>query len=561
MRVTRGAVIAVAGVLAVAGLAACSSSKASSGGTTGGKPAVTVLNIGMPNGSQTNNSNPFLGSSAGASLGYRFMIYEPLEMTNQVQPAAPGKPWLATAAVWSNNYQQLVITVRDGVKWTDGQALTGDDVAYTFQLMKDKPALNGNGIAFGDITAAGQTVTLTFPSSQYVNQTKILSQFIVPKHIWSTMADPTTDTVQKPIGTGPYTLTSFNAQTIVLDEVKSGYWQKLPAVKQLRYTSYTDNDAQTTALANGAAEWSFVFIPNPKAVYQSKDQAHNLLWFPPTISAHGLWLNTTKKPFDDASLRVAMSMVINRHDIVQQGEAGYFYPEITNITGIPTPAGASFVDPQYASKNYTIDVAGAKALLTSKGYTYAGNTLKDPSGKAVTITLADPSGWSDYQTDLVIIKDNLAQIGITAKINKENQDAWFKDVDTGNFDAVLHWTNGGATPYDMYENIMDGALYKPVGAAGVGGNYGRFQSPDATAALKQYATASDDATRTAAMSTLEGIMVNQMPMIPLMAANAGGEFVSTHWVGWPSDANPYAPAQPTDLNALDIVLHLTPATS
>src|SRR4051794_14989443 len=99
MRVTRGAAIAVAGVMVAAGLAACSSSKASSNTGTG-KPAVTVLNIGMPNGSQTNNSNPFLGSSAGASLGYRFMIYEPLEMTNQVQPAAPGKPWLATAAVW-----------------------------------------------------------------------------------------------------------------------------------------------------------------------------------------------------------------------------------------------------------------------------------------------------------------------------------------------------------------------------------------------------------------------------------------------------------------------------
>ncbi len=562
MRVTRGAALAVAGLVVAAGLAACSSSgKASPGATTGGKPAVTVLNIGMPNGSQTDNNNPFLGSSAGASLGYRFMIYEPLEMTNQVQPAAPGKPWLATAATWSNNFQSLSLTIRDGVKWTDGQPLTGADVAYTFQLMKDHAALNINGLTFGDITATGNTVNLTFPSSQFVNQTKILSQFIVPQHLWSQMSDPTTDTVQKPVGTGPYTLTSFNANTIVLDAVKSGYWQKMPAVKQLRYTSYTDNDSQTTALANGSAEWSFVFIPNPKAVYQSKDPAHNMLWFPPTISAHGLWLNTQKKPFDDANLRVAMSMVINRSDVVQQGEAGYFYPEITNVTGIPTPAGNSFIDPAYANKNFTVDVPGAKALLTSHGYTYAGNTLKDPSGKAVTITLADPSGWSDYQTDLEIIKDNLSQIGITAKINKENQDAWFKDVDTGNFDAVLHWTNGGATPYDLYENIMDGALYKPIGTGGVGGNYGRYQNPAATAALQSYATASDDATRAAAMSTLEGIMVNQMPMIPLMAANAGGEYVTTHWVGWPSDSNPYAPAQPTDLNALDIVLHLTPATS
>ena len=63
----------------------------------------TVLNIGMPNGPQTENSNPFLGSSAGASLGYRCMIYEPLVMTNPVKPADPGKPWLATKWTWSND--------------------------------------------------------------------------------------------------------------------------------------------------------------------------------------------------------------------------------------------------------------------------------------------------------------------------------------------------------------------------------------------------------------------------------------------------------------------------
>ena len=233
-------------------------------------------------------------------------------------------------------------------------------------------------------------------------------------------------------------------------------------------------------------------------------------------------------------------MVINRDDIFTQGEAGYFYPKIDSVTGIPTPAGDSFISADYKGKTQSVDVAGAKTLLTSAGFTFAGNTLKDPTGKAVTLTLSDPAGWSDYQTDLEIIKDNLSQIGITAKIDKANQDAWFKNVDTGNFDAVLHWTNSGATPYDMYENIMDGAIYKPVGTAGVAGNYGRFQSPEATAALKAYATASDDATRTAALNTLQKIMVEQMPMVALMAPNAGGEYSTKNWTGWPDDSNPYA---------------------
>lgn len=556
MRVPRRALAALTGVVVLASIAAC-------GGTSndnkGGGNASAVLNVGMPNGPQTNNNNPFLGTSAGASLGYRYMIYEPLVMTNQVQPDKPGKPWLATKWEWSDNYQKLVLTIRDNVKWSDGQALTGDDVAYTFQLLKDNAALNTNALPFKDISASGNTVTITFGSSQFVNQTKVLNQFVVPKHQWSKISDPTTDPIANPIGTGPYTLKSFTPQTITVTE-RDSYWQDLPKVKEIRYTSYNDNNAQTTALANGACEWSFVFIPNYKAVYTSKDPDHYKLWFPPVLGVHGLWINTTKKPFDNPVLRRAMNMVINRDDIFNQGEAGYFYPKVDNITGIPTPAGASFIAPDYKGKTVTVDVDGAKQLLTGNGFSYDGNTLKDPSGKPVTLTLSDPSGWSDYQTDLEIIKDNLSQIGITATVDKANQDAWTKAVDTGQFDAVMHWTNNGATPYDIYQNIMDGKLLKPVGTPGVAGNYGRFDSPEATQALQQYANAADDATRTAALNTIQKIMVEQMPVLITSAANAGGEYSTKNWTGWPDETNPYAPIQPTQINALDIVLHLTPTS-
>jgi len=578
MRIKRAVATSIASVLAVAGIAACDSgngskasntssasntpanSPASSGGssTAAVKPS-GVLKVGMPNGQQTDNNNPFLGSSAGASLGYRYMIYEPLVMTNQIAPSQPGKPWLATKWTWNADYTKLDLTVRDGVTWSDGQPFSGDDVAFTFQLMKDNDSINGNAIPFDSITASGSTVSVTFKSSQFVNQSKILNTLIVPKHIWSTVGDPSKYTDEKPVGTGPYTIKSFTPQTITLD-VRDTYWQTLPAVAELQYTSYSGNDTETTALANGEAEWGFVFIPDVKNVFEAKDPDHNKIWFPPNLGAHGLWINTTKAPFDDANLRKAMNMVINRDDIFNQGEAGYFYPPITNITGIPTPAGNSFIADKYKSQDVKVDVAGAKKLLTDSGYTFAGNTLKDKSGKAVTITLADPAGWSDYITDLEIIKDNLAQIGITATVNKEDQDAWFKDVDTGNFDAVMHWTNGGATPYDLYENIMDGAILKPIGTGGVAGNYGRFKNDDATAALQSYATASDDATRSAALNKIQDIFVDQMPVLLTSAANVGAEYNTKNWVGWPDESNPYAPPQPTQVNSLDVVLHLKPAS-
>jgi peptide/nickel transport system substrate-binding protein len=556
MRVNRPAALAIAGVMAMAALAACGSGSSAASANSSG-----VLNIGMPNGPLTNNNNPFLSSSASSSLGYKFMIYEPLVMLNMVKPADPGKPWLATKWTWSNNFTTLTATVRDGVKWSDGQPLTAADVAFTFDLIKKNAALNTNALPVATTASSGNTATITFSSPQFVNQYKILTQtFIVPQHVWSKIANPATDTIQNPVGTGPYTVKSFTSQTVVLDE-RSSYWQALPKVKELRYTSYNDNNAQTTALANGAAEWSFVFIPNAKAVYTDKDPAHLKLWFPPILGVHGLWFNTTKAPMNDPVLRRAIAMVINRKDIFNEGEAGYFYPQVTNITGIPTPAGNSFLAAKYQSSNVTPDVAGAKALLTQNGYKYNGNTLIAPSGKAVSFTLSDPAGWSDYQTDLAIIKDNLAGIGVNASIDKANEDAWTKNVDTGQFDAVMHWTNNGATPYDIYQSVLDGSQFKPVGQGGVNGDYGRYNNPTATAAIKEYADATDDAARTAAMNKLQDIMVDQMPMIPTSAANAGGEYSTKHWVGWPNADNQYAPAQPTQPNALDIVLRLTPATS
>jgi peptide/nickel transport system substrate-binding protein len=325
-----------------------------------------------------------------------------------------------------------------------------------------------------------------------------------------------------------------------------GYWQNLPQVKELRYTSYTDNNAQTTALSTAAADWSFVFIPNYKTVFVDKDPVHYKVWAPPVLGIHGLYLNTARKPLDNVALRRAINMVVNRADIFDQAEAGYFHPLVKSVTGLPSPAGDAFVAPAYQGKDQVVDVEGAKKLLAGAGF---------------KLTLTDPAGWSDYQTSLEIVKSNLAQIGITATVEKANQDAWFKNVEEGDFDATFRWTNGGSTPYDLYQTVMDGSLLKPIGTASPAGNFGRFDDKDATAALKAYATASDDATRTAALATLQKVFVEQVPMIPVGADNVGAAYSTRNWTGWPDDTDPYGAGQPTQANALDVVLHLKPAAS
>jgi peptide/nickel transport system substrate-binding protein len=559
--------IAAAAALVTGGLAACGDSKNSPNAQNAKGGARDYLTIGMPNGNQTENNNPFATTSSAGAMGYSWMIYEPLQQWNPVKPADPPTPWLATAVKWATDYKSADITVRDNAKWSDGQAVTGDDVAYTFTLLKgngtaDKPGpLNKFGIPFDQITANGNNVHVTFASSQFVNQNKIMAQTaIVPKHVWEKVTDPAKDTTPNPIGSGPYTLKSFTQAGATLDlRTDGGYWQDLPQVKELRYVSYSTNDTQSTALANDSSEWSFVFIPNVQQVYVAKDPAHHHVWAPGVLGIHGLYLNTTVKPLDDPKLRQAMNMVINRADIFNQAESGYFHPEIKNVTGLPPGAGDAFIAPQYKDKNLTVDVAGAKTLLQQAGYKLNGNTLSSPAGKPVTIKLSDPAPWSDYQTTLELIKDNLAQIGIKATVEKPNQDAWDADVQKGDFEGAMRWTNGGATPYDIYQTVMDGTLLKPIGTASNQGDFGRFNNPDATAALKAYANATSDADRTTAMNTLEQIFVEQAPMLPVGSDNVGMDYNDKYWTGWPSDSDPYAGGQPTGPYAVQIVLKLRPA--
>lgn len=548
---------AVAVATAVVALATGCSSANSGANKGGGAGASGVLTIGKPDGPQTNNSNPFLSTSAGAVLGYRHMIYEPLAMTNQIRPTEKADAWLATDWTWEANFTKVTFSLDDKAKWADGKPLTAADVAYTFELLKKHPALNGNGIPFDGIAVEGEKVVLTFKESQFVNQNKIIQTFVVPKHIWEKVENPETWPNRTPVGSGPYKLKTFTPQTTTLTATPT-YWKGKTKVKELRYTAYNDNSAATTALASGKVEWSFVFMPNYKQLYVAKDPKNHKLWFPSGLGIHGLWFNTARKPFDNPALRKAMAMVVDRKAIYVQAEAT-LYPEITNPTGIPLPAGEPFLAPEYKDATTKPDVAGAKKILDEAGFKLSGGVLKDPSGKPVELTLTDPAGWNDYITGLAIIKDNIKQLGIEAKVKTQTAEAWGNDVATGNFDATLHWTNSGATPYDLYQNIMDGAILQPIGKSAQLGNFGRFKSPEATAALKEYANAKDDATRTKALNVIQKIMVEEAPVIPTAAAPIGAEYSTKNWAGWPTEASPYAPPQHTQPTALEIVLNLTPA--
>lgn len=560
---TRKLAATVATLAAVAMLAtACSGSGGTTpttGPTGGGNSAAAggqTLTICMPNGPQTNNSNPFLNTASGNSLGYRWAIYEPLAQVNDTRPANKPEPWLAKSWEWNADFTQLKITARDGVKWSDGQAFTADDIAFSLQLRKDHKELNTEGLPYGDIAVSGDTVTVGFTSGQFINQIKILQLFVVPKHLWSSMTDPVKDPNQKPIGTGPYTLTSWTDQAVILDQNPT-YWGGKLEVPQLRYTSYSGNDTETTALATGECQWGWTFIADYQNVYVAKDAAHNKVFMPAGLGIDQLMLNVTKPPFNDVAVRKALNMVVDRKQASVVAESGLF-PELTSITGIPTPAGDSFIADAYKNQTYKVDVAGAKKVLTDAGYTYSGDKLMGKDGKQVSFKLWVPAGWNDYVTSQQLIAQSAQSIGMNATTDTPTADAWFAANNTGDFDAALHWTNTGMTPFEMYSNMFDPAYYLPVGQQ-ANWNLGRYQDDAAAAAFKAYTDAKDDAGRKAALDTIQKIFVEQVPAIAVDARPAAAEYSTKYYVGWPDDANSYANPQPTVANATWILTKLKPA--
>lgn len=551
--VIAGATAVLLGALVLSGCA---------GGTSGGSSASTgSLTIAKPDGAAvlaTQINNPFITTGSGMSLGYDRMIYEPLALVNPV-----GKnettPWLADKVEWNADYTQLTVHPRAGVKWSDGQDFTADDIIFTFTMIKNTPALDLAGLKLSSIAKDGDNVVLSFSESKFVKQGDVLQTAIVPEHQWKGIADPSKDAVKDAIGTGPYTVKSFSSQGVVLS-ARTDYWGGTVPVAELKYLEYNDNTGLLRALQTKEVDWAQIFITDYQTNYVDKDPQHNVFWGANVLSPDMIVVNTTKAPFNDVAFRKAVNMVVDRkaHAEKARSNAG---PELTNVTGIPQPTGDQYIAPEYKDQNFTIDVDGAKKVLTDAGYTWKDGALMDPSGAPVSFTLQDPQGWNDYVTGIQLVATQVKNtLGADAKVATPDANTWFGNLSSGNFDAALHWSGSGSNPWHIYDDVMNGAYLQQASGGQVSDNFGRYDNPTATALLQKYASASDDATRTDTLNQIQRIFVEDSPAIPIGTHPTLGEYNTRSFVGWPSEDDQYATADPTAPSAVQVVMKLTPAT-
>ncbi len=127
--------------------AACSST----GGDLRSGPSGVMRLAAIAAGPFTEDFNPLLASSISTSGYADRAIYEPLLMDDVAHGAS--RPWLVTSFSWADAGRSLTLNLRSDVKWSDGQPMTADDVAFTFRLFKPYPALNLYGLQVADATA------------------------------------------------------------------------------------------------------------------------------------------------------------------------------------------------------------------------------------------------------------------------------------------------------------------------------------------------------------------------------------------------------------------------
>lgn len=548
----RSSLVAV-GLAAAIVLTGCAAGGTDSGTAEPG----AALTIAKPDGAITTESNnPYLGDSSASKYAYGKVIFESLALVNPTGDLGT-TPWLAESVTWNDDYTQLTAVARSGVKWSDGEDFTADDIAFSFNQVLDGKLNDTNALDLKSVSVDGDTVTIDFNSSKYTQQARVLHFQIVPEHIWKDIEDPNTDPITgegQAVGTGPYVLDSWTTESVTLT-ANPDYWGGELTVPELHYVSYGDNAALTTALATGEADWAQAFIPQVEDSYLSADPDHNKFLASPTAGAGTLFMNLQTKPFNDPALREALAWTIDRQayvDIAREGAS----EAVWSVTGLGSLLEDEVI-PEYAGQNYAVDIDKARQVLTDAGYTWEGEKLIDPDGEAVTFSISVPAGWSDWNTEQALIAEELKEgLGIEVKVDQPDWGGWDAARQEGTFQAIIHWLEDTGNAYGLYTSTMDPKWIVDGKAAF---NFGRFDDPKVTEALNTYANASSDADREAALAVMQTAFVENVPAIPLGAHPLLGEFNTRNYVGWPSEDDQYASADPTQPAVVQILTKLQPA--
>jgi len=367
-------------------------------------------------------------------------------------------PDLATAWSWNADHTKLTFKLREGVKWHDGKPFTAKDVKCTFDMLMGKSSAkfrknprkswydnvnevstNGNYEA-SFLLKRSQPALLALLASGYTP--------VYPCHV--SPADMRTH----PIGTGPFKFVEFKTNESIKVTRNPDYWKKgRPYLDGIEYTIIPNRSTAILAFVAGKFDMTFpteVTIPLLKDVKSQAPQA--ICTVAPTNVSTNLIVNRDTPPFNNADLRMAMAMALDRKafiDILFGGQAdigGSMLPPPEGVWGMPA-------DMLKTVAGYGPDVKKnrdeARKLMQKAGYGPAKRLKIKVSTRNIPI----------YRDTAVILIDQLKDIYIDGELDVVETANWFSKVARKDYAIGLNLTGNAVDDPDQafYENYACGS--------------------------------------------------------------------------------------------------------
>ncbi len=541
-------------------LTGCSSSNKKS---TNGQGDIT---LNLPGGDQgPENFNPFSPTKIIGTDGY---MYEPLFFYDNIKGLA-AKPVgeLGDSFTWNSAGTELSVTLKSGIKWSDGQPFTAADVAFTFNVRKDNPALRISANPPSAQVIDDTHVKLVFAQASFLDGPSVLGgAHIVPEHIWKAKGDPAKDANTTPVGTGPFVLKSWTAQSWLL--AKNTQFREADKIKipSIRFTATSGNTNVTDKLLAGQFDWTQGFIPNMEQVLARKP---GLAY---AESGNGIMINIVtcsnialgcQGPQTDPAVRRAISLAMDRDQINKIAFNNVGKP-VSDSYAVPGRDDQFISAPFKTPLAATADIPGATRTLEAAGWKKGADGIYAKDGQKLALTIKVITGFTDYIAALTTLVQQLKAAGITLTLQQisgnENQSV----TAAGNFQLAM--TIIGFTPapdpwyvYDYYFGTKNTAKVGDKSASTLG-NLSRFSDPRVDALVVKAAGLEDPAARAQIYAEIQPILAASLPNIPIINNVQYAQYNTKRFTGFPTLTDQYASAgYGSSPDIVQVLLRLQPA--